>query len=160
MNDQSDIEIIRTILKAARTATVTTRSHGDALHSRPLGLVQDDFTNTLWFFTQDPSPKTSDIEHHPEVNVAVSDEKGHLSLSGKASIDRDPALIDKFWNPWAEAWFDGGRDDPTVALLRVDVDTVEIWDMDKPAIAKGFELVKGLLTRNPPQVGDSRTVDV
>ena len=160
MTDQSDLELIRTILKAARTAIVTTRSHGDALHSRPLGLVDDDFTGTLWFFTQDPSPKTTDVAHHPEVNVSVSDGKGHLSLSGTASVDRDPALIEKFWNPWAEAWFEGGMDDPTVALLRVDVDTAEIWDMTKPAIAKGFELVKGLVTRTPPEVGDSRTVDV
>lgn len=158
MNDKSDLETIRTILKSAHTAIVTTRSHGDALHSRPLGLVQDEFTNTLWFFTQDPSPKTTDVAHHPEVNVSVSDGKGHLSLSGKASVDRDRARIDEFWNPWAEAWFEGGKDDPTVALLRVDVDTVEVWDMDKPAIAKGFELVTGLLTRTPPDVGDSRTV--
>ncbi|CAN5300246.1 pyridoxamine 5'-phosphate oxidase family protein [soil metagenome] len=160
MSDQSDIEIITEILTAARYATVTTRSHGDALHSRPLAVVQDDFTGTLWFFTADPSPKTSDIAQHPEVNVAVGDDKGHLSMSGTASVDRDPATIDKYWNPWAEAWFEGGREDPTVALLRVDVDTVELWDMNKPGIAKAFELVKGIITRTPPNVGESRTVEV
>lgn len=166
MSDQNytsadDLDTIRTILGDARFANVTTRSGRD-LHSRPLAIVQDsdEFTDTLYFFTQDPSPKTADIGAHPEVNVAVSADKGHLSLSGRASVDRDPALIDKFWNPWAEAWFEGGREDPSVALLRVDVDSVEYWDTDKPAIARGFEIVKGLLTKTPPDVGDNKTVEL
>lgn len=156
----TDIETIRTILKAARHATVTTRSEGDALHSRPLAILEDDFTDTLWFFTQDPSPKTTDISHHPEVNVAVSDGKGHLSFSGTASVTRDAALIDKYWNPWAEAWFENGKDDPTVALLQVDVDTVEYWDTDRPAVVKAVEIIKGLVTKTPPDVGDNRTVEI
>lgn len=160
-NDTSDLDIIRTILKAARHATVTTRS-GDALHSRPLAIVQDEeeFTDTLYFFTQDPSAKTADVASHPEVNVAVGDDKGHLSFSGTADVTRDAALIDRFWNPWAEAWFEDGRQDPAVALLRVSVDTVEYWDMDKPSIVRGIEIVKGLLTKTPPNVGESKTVEL
>lgn len=160
-SDTSDLDIIRTILKGARFATVTTRS-GDALHSRPLAVVQDedDFTDTLYFFTQDPSGKTADVAEHPEVNVAVGDDKGHLSLSGTADVTRDAALIDRFWNPYAEAWFEDGRNDPTVALLRVSVDTAEYWDTDKPRVVKGIEIVKGLLTKTPPNVGESKTVEL
>jgi len=157
--NNDDLDTIRTILKSSNVATVTTRS-GDALRSRPLAIVsEDDFDGTLWFFTQHPSPKTNDIAEHPEVNVAVSDNKGHLSLSGTASVDRDPARIDRYWNPWAEAWFDG-RDDPTIALLRVDVDTAEYWSIDKPAVARAFEVVKGLVTKQQPDVGENKTVSL
>jgi general stress protein 26 len=158
MNTDDDLSTISAILRAARFATVTTRGAHGALHSRPLALLDDEFEGTLWFFTQDPSEKTAEIAKHSEVNVAVGDGKGYLSLAGTASIDRDQERIDRFWNSYAEAWFEQGRTDPTVALLRVDVDTAEIWDTDKPAVVKAFELVKGILTKSAPDVGETSTV--
>jgi len=160
MTTDDDLSTISTILKKARFATVTTRGAHGELHSRPLAILESDFTGTLWFFTQDPSPKTAEIAKHPEVNVAAGDDKGYLSLSGKATIDRDAAMIDKYWNPYAEAWFELGRDDPSVALLRVDVETAEIWDTDKPAVVKAFETLKGIVTKTPPDVGENSTVTI
>ena len=159
MNDD-DKTTISTILGASRFATVTTRSEDGSLHSRPLALLEDEFEGTLWFFTQDPSPKTAEIAADSQVNVAVGDGKGYLSLSGTASVDRDQARIDRYWNPYAEAWFDGGRSDPSVALLRVDVAVAEVWDTDKPALVKVFETIKGIATKTPPDVGENTTVQV
>lgn len=156
----NELDIVQTILKSARTASVTTRTAEGALHSRPLGIVEDDFDGKLWFFTADPSAKTADVAAHPEVNVSVGDGKGWLSLSGTAKVSRDQARIDKYWNPWAAAYFEGGREDPSVALLEIDVDTIEYWDLDKPAVAQAFELVKGLVTRKAPDVGESGTISV
>lgn len=152
------LEIIRRILAKARTASVTTRSSGGELHSRPLAVLEDDFVDTLWFFTADPSPKTADVTIDPQVNVSIGDGKGWLSLSGTATVSRDQDRIDKYWNPWAEAYFDGGREDPAVALLEVGVTSVHYWDLDKPAVVQAFEVVKGLLTRSAPDVGDDGVV--
>jgi general stress protein 26 len=160
MTNDDELTTISTILKSSRFATVTTRGAHGELHSRPLAILEDDFTGTLWFFTQDPSPKTAEISKHPEVNVAVGDGKGYLSLSGTASIDRDPATIDKYWNPYAEAWFEQGRTDPSVALLRVEVDTAEIWDTDKPSAVKAFETLKGIVTKTAPDIGENTTVTI
>jgi general stress protein 26 len=158
MTSNDDLDTIRTILSAGRFATVTTQTSAGALVSRPLALQDREFDGHLYFFTQDPSPKTADIAVNPEVNVAVDDGKGNLSLSGTASVTRDAALIDELWNPFAEAWFEKGREDPSVALLDVEVKTAEYWSMDKPAIARGFEIVKGLVTKSTPDVGENKTV--
>jgi general stress protein 26 len=112
----------------------------------------------LWFFTEDPSPKTDDVRQDPEVNVSVADGKGYLSLSGRATVERDQARIDKLWNPFAEAWFELGREDPSVALLRIDVVSAEYWSDDKPKIVQAFEVVKGIVTKKQPDVGESHTV--
>jgi general stress protein 26 len=154
----NELEIVTSILKAGRTASVTTRTATGVLHSRPLAIIDDDFDGTLWFFTAHPSAKTTDIAAHPDVNVSVGDSKGWLSMSGHATVSHDEANIDRYWNPWAEAYFDGGRDDPAVALLRVDVSTIEYWDLGKPAIAQAFEVLKGVITKKAPDVGDSGTV--
>lgn len=160
MTHDEELKTINDIIKATRFATVTTRTADGELVSRPLAVLDREFDGTVWFFTQDPSPKTDDIAGDPHVNVAYADGASAVSLSGTAAVDRDQARIDEFWNPWAEAWFEGGRQDPTVALLRVDATSAEYWHIDKPAVVRGFEVVKALVTRSAPDVGESRTVEL
>jgi general stress protein 26 len=160
MTNNDDLDTIRTILSAGRIASVTTQTSDGSLVSRPLALQDREFDGHLYFFTQHPSPKTDDIAVHPNVNVAVDDGKGNLSLSGTATVTRDSALIDELWNPFAEAWFEKGREDPSVALLDVAVTTAEYWSSDKPAVARAFEIVKGLVTKSAPDVGENKTVSL
>lgn len=156
---QNDLDVILDIMKGARFATVTTRGAGGHLFSRPLAVLDHEFDGTVWFFTPDPSPKTREIAADPHVNVAYADGPSHVSLSGTATLTRDPALIDRFWNPWAESWFEGGRDDPSVALLEVMAETVEFWHLDTPAVLRAVEVAKALMTNSVPDVGESRTVE-
>jgi general stress protein 26 len=158
MSVASDLETIRRILGAGETAIVTTLTPEGTLHSRPLALVDEEFDGTLWFFTLDPSPKTDEVRHHSQVNVAVSDDKGYLSLSGDASVVRDAERVDALWNPFAEAWFDGGRANEHLALLRVNVETAEYWSTDKPKIMRALELARARITKKPPGVGEGHTV--
>ena len=153
-----DMTTIRDILGSERTAIVTTRA-GHDLHSRPLALLgADEFDGTLWFFTNEPSPKTTDIENHPEVNVSVGGAKGYLSLSGTATVSRDQSIIDKYWNPWAEAWFEGGRQDPSLALLHVNVIYGEYWHIASGKMVTLFKQAKGALTGKTPQIGEHKKV--
>jgi general stress protein 26 len=158
---EDDLDTIRSIMKDARFATVTTRSANGDLVSRPLAVLgADDFEGTVYFFTQHPSPKTDDVAHDPHVNVAYADGASHVSLTGTATVTRDAALIDRYWNPWAESWFDGGRDDPAVALLKVDATSIEFWHIDKPAVVRAVEVAKALITKQAPDVGEAKTVEL
>lgn len=160
MSNDDELKIINDIISSTRFATVTTRDRSGDLVSRPLAVLKHDFDGTVWFFTQDPSPKTEDIAKDDHVNVAYADGASVVSLAGHASVDHDQARIDEFWNPWAEAWFEGGRADPSVALLKVQATSAEYWHIDKPAVVRGFEVVKSLVTHSAPDVGESRTVEL
>ncbi|MES0090053.1 pyridoxamine 5'-phosphate oxidase family protein [Mesorhizobium sp. M0030] len=41
-------------------------------------------------------------------------------MQGKLSLDNNRAVIDRLWNRFVAAWFEGGKDDPKLALLRFD----------------------------------------
>ncbi len=156
----NDLETIQKIIGKTRFATVTTRTASGDLVSRPLAVLKREFDGSVYFFTDDPSPKTDDIRADPHVNVSYIDGQDVVSLAGTASVDRDRALIDELWNPWAEAWFEGGRDDPAVALLRVDATSAEYWHTDKPGVVRAFEVAKGIVTQKAPDVGEAKVVDL
>ena len=160
MTDDTDLETIRSIIDAAKVAVLTTTSPSGELHSRPLAVLDDVFEGSIWFFTQDPSPKSEDIAANPEVNVAYADGKGYLSIAGTATLEHNPTRIDQLWNPMAEAWFENGRDDPSVALLRVDARSAEYWSSDKPGVVRAFEIAKAIITKSQPDVGENRTVSL
>lgn len=79
------------------------------------------------------------------------------SLTGTASIDSDRAMIDKLWSKAAEAWFPAGRNDPGLALLRFDIDSVELWESDMSLSGKLKMLFGGKIS--PSEEGSHARID-
>ncbi|WP_159617134.1 pyridoxamine 5'-phosphate oxidase family protein [Arthrobacter zhaoguopingii] len=157
---QEGMQELRKILDKADIAILTTTNAQGQLVSRPLAVHGKDFDGDLWFFTEDPSPKADEIRANPQVNVSVSTGKGYLSIAGTASLTRDQAKIDELWGPSVSAWFENGRDDPAVALIKVDADTAEYWSMDAPRVVSAVKMVKGLVTGSKPDVGKNEVIDL
>jgi general stress protein 26 len=56
--------------------------------------------------------------------IATLTSKGHnlfATVHGSVSLDCDRATIDRLWNRFVAAWYEGGKDDPRLALLRLEV---------------------------------------
>ena len=155
-----DLEQIAKLVKDARIGILTTIDGGGHLVSRPLAIQETEFTGDLWFFTQDPSPKVDDIAGNDQVNVAFESGKGWVSVAGTASVSHDQVKIDELWNNSASAWFPEGREDPTVALLKVSADTVEYWVSDEPKAVTLFKIAKAAVTGGQPDVGESKTIEL
>lgn len=153
-------ETIAKIVQGGRVAMVTTVDQDGRLVSRPLALQDRVFDGELWFFTPDPSPKTDDVRGNAQVNVAVEAAGDFVSLSGTASVSRDRTMIEGLWNRHAEAWFEGGIDDPSVALLHVQVDTAEYWTFDAPKVLAVAKYAVALVKGEQPDVGENETVEL
>ncbi len=46
------------------------------------------------------------------------------------------------WNKWVAAWYDGGKEDPKLVLLRFDPSSAEIW-RDGSTLLSGLKLLMG-----------------
>ena len=71
--------------------------------------------------------------------VATFASKGHdlfATTHGSLSLDKDRATIDRLWNRFVAAWFEGGKDDPKLALLRLDADLAR-------QLARGIKMLLG-----------------
>ncbi len=51
-------------------------------------------------------------------------------------------MIDRLWNRYVAAWFEGGKDDPKLCLLRFDPAEAEIW-LDASSIVAGVKMLLG-----------------
>jgi len=160
-NRQDDNEKIWSLIKDARIAMLTSERDG-RLFSRPMGASQKAFDGSLWFFTHKSSPKVAEVEAHREVNVsyASASDNSYVSLSGRAVIVEDRAAIDEHWSEWVKPWFPGGKDDPDLALIRVDVDTAEYWDAPGSKMVVAFDYIKARITGKAPDMGENRKIDV
>jgi general stress protein 26 len=71
----------------------------------------------------------------------------------------DRARAEELWNPFAEAWFPDGVDDPHLALLRVDVERAQYWEDKKPKVLQLAEILVGIVRDVPPKSGEERKLD-
>ncbi len=156
----TEFEQVGKLISKARFAFVTTSTSDGRLLSRPLAIQERDFDGDLYFFTEDPSPKTEQVSADSHVNVSLQSGDNYLSIAGTASVTRDAALIDELWNPYAEAWFEQGRDDPAVALLKVHADSAEYWRVDSPKPIALIKYVTAMVTGERPDVATNVSVDL
>jgi general stress protein 26 len=160
---ENDLEKLRDLIKAIDFCMLTTVDEGGDLHSRPMSSNGDiDADGDIWFFTNASSHKVSEIEKLPKVNVSFADpdNQRYISVSGSAQLVRDRAKIDELWRPEFKIWFPEGKDDPEIALLRVNLEKAEYWDSPSSTIGYALSFVSSLVTGKQPDLGENRKVNL
>ena len=153
-----EVEKVRELVKDERIAMLTTVAQDGSLVSRPMGVQAVDFDGDLWFFAAADSHKVAEIARDSAANAAFSGTSSWVSLSGRATLVRDPEKIRELWNAVAEAWFPDGPDSPGVVLIRLHAESAEYWDSPGGRVATLFSLVKAKVTGRPYDGGENETV--
>lgn len=114
---------------------------GEHTHALPMTAQLDKHaSHAFWFYTSKDSRLAAGGSA-----MAQFSSKGHdlfACVSGTLREETDAAVIDRYWSNQVEAWYEGGRNDPNLLMLRFDLYDAEIWTMDMGV--KGlFKLVTG-----------------
>lgn len=135
-------------IKDQRYAMLTTANEQGHLHARPMYTQEPDASGSLWFFTDKESAKVHEVRRDSQVCVAYGapDNNLYVSVTGQAKVVTDKAKIDELWSEDLKAWFPGGKDDPSIALLRVDIERGEYWDSPSNLLVQAYAYVKALAT--------------
>lgn len=153
------------LIDGIEVAMFTTRRPDGRLVSRPMANQARREGADLWFVTDIVTHKIDELEQDPQVNLAYYRDRTRewVSISGRARVVRDRAAIRDLYRPDWRAWFgkldeqrDGGPDDPRLALIAVDAESVIYMKNDKPLPVVLFEVAKGVVTGNRPNVGKVR----
>ena len=164
---EKKLEDLYDLIDGIEIAMFTTRRHDGHLVSRPMATQTQAQAVDLWFVTDIDTHKLDELDFDPHVNLTYYRDRTRewVSVSGIASVSRDRRAIRELYRPDWKAWFgdeggarDGGPDDPRMALILVEVQSVTYLKVDKPKPLVLFEVAKGMVTGTPPKIGQERTV--
>jgi len=129
-------------LKSDRTIMLGVESSGEA---QPMtAQIEGDEGGPIWFFTSTDTDLVQSIGAG-QSGVAYFTAKNHdlfAGLQGELSLSRDRAIIDRLWNPFVAAWYEGGKDDPKLQLIRFDPEHAHIW-LNENSLFAGVKLLLG-----------------
>ena len=113
-------------------------------HPRPMTAQIEEDTKPIWFFTSKETEIVSEAARGGNAIATFTSDDNDLfaTVHGRLSVDKDRATIERLWNPYVAAWFEKGKDDPKLTLLRFDPDNAEIW-LDDSSFLAGIKLLLG-----------------
>lgn len=153
------------LIKDIRVAMVTHHGANGQMHAHPLTTQNKAFDERaeLYYFISSQSELHERLQVDSEVSVAYADPSAdrYVVISGTARFSNDLAKKQALWSLMAKAWFPEGASDPTLALLVVDVEHAEYWDMKESKVMQLLKMAKAAATDTPPKkLGEHRKLDL
>lgn len=113
-------------------------------HARPMTALSEERRSPIWFFTSTDNALVKQLGTGSGRAIAGFASKGHdlfASIRGALRVDTDRTVIERLWNPFIAAWFEG-KEDPKIRLLRLDAEDAEVW-MDASSMLAGVKMLLG-----------------
>lgn len=127
----------------------------------PMSHQCDGGNRVLWFIGAAGTHLADKAASQPGDALYVIAEGGgklYARISGRLELSDDKAKLDDLWNAVASSWFDEGREDPDVRLLKLSIRDAEVWTTTGGA-GFLFELAKNKLTGATPDMGEHFTLN-
>ena len=115
---------------------------GDA---RPMtAQIEDDERGPIWFFTAKDTEIVQRLsgEHRAMATFASKSHELFATIHGILTVGTDREIIDRLWNPFVGAWFEKGKEDPKLVLLRFEPTTADVW-IDASSFMAGVKVLLG-----------------
>jgi general stress protein 26 len=131
-------------LKSDMTIMVGIQSEVDGRLRPMTAQLDEDRPGPMWFFTSTDNALVQDLASDSRA-IASFVAKGHdlfASVQGHLALEADRTVIDRLWNRFVAAWYEGGKDDPKLALLRLDPDRGEVW-LNGSSLVAGIRIMLG-----------------
>lgn len=115
-------------------------------HFRPMtAITEHEHTGPVWIFTAQDNAVTKAVRNMKKRAMAAYAAKDHglfATIHGTIQLDMDREMIGKLWNPFIAAWYEEGKEDSKLALLRFDAQRGEIW-LNENSLIAGVKMLFG-----------------
>ncbi|WP_424972770.1 pyridoxamine 5'-phosphate oxidase family protein [Dinoroseobacter sp. S76] len=133
-------------------------------HPQPMTHFADREAEALWFITSADTDLVAAVGHGGLARFVLQSEKldYHASLTGSLVVYDSDEKLDAYWSIAVAAWFEQGRDDPKVTLLKFSPREAAIWASDANPVLLGAKMVRAALStdRMSPNIGQHRVLDL
>jgi len=95
-----------------------------------MAIQEVDDEGNIWFMSMKDSNKNAEILADPFTHILFqgSSYSGFVNIYGISEIITDQSKVDKLWKPFIKTWFQEGKDDPNITLIKVVPSSGYYWD--------------------------------
>ena len=156
LNHQESVEKLRQMATKIDIAMLCTQGAGTKhLHAVPMSTQEVDEEGNIWFLLSDKSESFKHLQRDSMVNLLYSDPSNYsfLSIYASTEISRDKTRIEKYWNVAMEGFFENGKEDAAVCLLKVKPMEAHYWDTKTNKFITFFKAVAAGITGKGADMG-------
>lgn len=135
-----------------------TRS-SSAPRARPMSTIAMRDEGAIYLLTEATSSAARDVGADATVLLTYRGSADHLSVTGKATVNGDKALVKRLWSPGAEVFWPDGPEASNVVAIKVDPDRADYWDGPNPIVSSA-KFLFGLITKQKPDMGERGVVNL
>lgn len=128
---------------------------GSRDHLQPMTHHCDLTRRTLWFLTRRDSDLFGQVTAGSRAHFVIisKDQDFHACLCGALAEQRDEDVLAEMWGSVAASWYEGGRDDPQLAMLALRLDHAAIWASTSSSLVFAWEVAKANVMGGAPDIG-------
>ena len=130
MSKQENMDKAQAIIKDVKFAMMSTVNNKGDVHAWPMTTSETSLgAKEIWFVGDITSDVVKDIQDNNNVGLsyATQDGKNYVSISANAELSDDKDKLEELWSPMYSAFFEQGKDDPNVQLIKVVPHGIECW---------------------------------
>lgn len=152
---------IKELAMDAKVGLLTTNLSQLPLSVRPMATLDVDDAGNLWFMSRFDE-KLRHIEEDNRVQLFYCNQSSseYLSIYGQATVFKDRQKVEELWTPIAKTWFNEGKDDPQIHVIKVAPQDAYYWDTKTNKIVSLIKIAVGALTGNEFDDGRQGTLKV
>lgn len=149
------------LLKDFHNAMMLVRSDDAHMHGRPMAIAKLEENAGIFFITSIDSPKIADIQANANVTLTFQNASQFASLSGRATVEQDKAMIADLWKEPMKLWFPKGKEDPAICLIHFTPEDGEYWNnAGAQGLKYAFEAVKAYVKGETAKTDDMQHAKV
>ncbi len=132
------------------------------VHAVPMSRQEIDEDGDIWYLFSAQSETYEHLQRNDRVSVLFSHvgDYNFLSIDGVAEISEDKQRIEKYWNKFVEAWFEKGKDDPDIRVLKVTVKDAHYWDNKTSRLVTLLKVAASAVSGQKLDIGREGTLDI
>lgn len=132
------------------------------VHVVPMSRQEVDDDGNIWYLFSSDSETYKNLQGNDKVSVFFSHvgDYNFLSINGVGEVSKDQDRIEKYWNKFVEAWFEKGKDDPNIRILKVNVEEAHYWDNKTNKLATIFKVAASAVSGQKLDIGREGNLNV
>lgn len=147
LSHQEGIKKMQELAMDAKVCHFVTALDQKPLSSRPMSTQEVDDEGNFWFLSKEGTTKNEEIGEDPEVQLFYSNigNSEYLCVFGYAEVIKDRKKLEELWNPIAKVWFNEGKDDPEITIIRVQAADAYYWDTKNNKMIQLLKIAAGAI---------------